>query len=269
MLQICKTTPGNDACMDCGERTPKWAVVNWGIVVCIRCSGHHRNMGVHISKVKSVNLDKWQPDEVRWMKRMGNAKAKEALEAKRKKSDPRPTPSTPDAELSDFLKKKYAELKYRGEKKPPSFKSWLKREEKRRKEAKEGKPKKEKKAKKEKKQQSEDSDSGCADSSDERATPVSPPKVKAKKVASRETPDILSFFDEGPSQNGRAASPPAETANATNGRKSKSPAPASPVTPAALSDASAASNKRGAFGNVTGDPTTVDTRKDALLSLFS
>jgi hypothetical protein len=43
---------------------PRWASWNLGIFVCIRCAGIHRNLGVHISKVKSVNLDSWTPVQV-------------------------------------------------------------------------------------------------------------------------------------------------------------------------------------------------------------
>ena len=35
-----------------------------GLFMCIRCAGIHRNLGVHISKVKSVNLDSWTPHQV-------------------------------------------------------------------------------------------------------------------------------------------------------------------------------------------------------------
>lgn len=43
---------------------PRWASWNLGIFLCIRCAGIHRNLGVHISKVKSVNLDTWTPEQV-------------------------------------------------------------------------------------------------------------------------------------------------------------------------------------------------------------
>jgi stromal membrane-associated protein len=43
---------------------PRWASWNLGIFLCIRCAGIHRNLGVHISKVKSVNLDSWTPEQV-------------------------------------------------------------------------------------------------------------------------------------------------------------------------------------------------------------
>jgi stromal membrane-associated protein len=44
---------------------PRWASWNLGIFVCITCAGIHRNLGVHISKVKSVNLDAWTPEQVK------------------------------------------------------------------------------------------------------------------------------------------------------------------------------------------------------------
>ena len=43
---------------------PRWASWNLGIFLCIRCAGIHRNLGVHITKVKSVNLDTWTPEQV-------------------------------------------------------------------------------------------------------------------------------------------------------------------------------------------------------------
>lgn len=43
---------------------PRWASWNLGVFVCIRCAGIHRNLGVHISRVKSVNLDQWTPEQI-------------------------------------------------------------------------------------------------------------------------------------------------------------------------------------------------------------
>lgn len=43
---------------------PRWASWNIGVFLCIRCAGIHRNLGVHISRVKSVNLDSWTPEQV-------------------------------------------------------------------------------------------------------------------------------------------------------------------------------------------------------------
>ena len=50
---------------------PRWASWNLGVFMCIRCAGIHRNLGVHVSRVKSVNLDSWTPEqiEVSWVGR--------------------------------------------------------------------------------------------------------------------------------------------------------------------------------------------------------
>lgn len=61
----------NKFCADCRRKSPSWASLNLGILICMKCSGIinffnnvgiHRGLGVHISKVKSVNLDKWPED---------------------------------------------------------------------------------------------------------------------------------------------------------------------------------------------------------------
>ncbi len=54
----------NKYCADCDAKGPRWASWNLGIFVCIRCAGIHRNLGVHISRVKSVNLDQWTAEQI-------------------------------------------------------------------------------------------------------------------------------------------------------------------------------------------------------------
>jgi Arf-GAP/coiled-coil/ANK repeat/PH domain-containing protein len=51
-LDILRCVPGNDVCADCGAVEPDWASLNLGILLCIECSGVHRNLGVQISKVR-------------------------------------------------------------------------------------------------------------------------------------------------------------------------------------------------------------------------
>ncbi|GME85103.1 unnamed protein product [Ambrosiozyma monospora] len=66
----------NRFCADCKtSKNPRWASWNLGIFICIRCSGIHRSMGTHISRVKSVDLDSWTDEQVKSMVKWGNAKA--------------------------------------------------------------------------------------------------------------------------------------------------------------------------------------------------
>lgn len=51
--------PGNGQCADCNYPNPDWASLNLGILMCIECSGVHRNLGSHVSKVRSLDLDGW------------------------------------------------------------------------------------------------------------------------------------------------------------------------------------------------------------------
>lgn len=63
---------GNKACCDCGSAEPKWASINLGITLCIACSGVHRSLGVHYSKVRSLTLDVWEPEVLRVLFELGN-----------------------------------------------------------------------------------------------------------------------------------------------------------------------------------------------------
>ena len=50
---------GNEACADCRSRLPRWASVNLGVFVCIKCSGQHRAIGTRYSRIRSTSLDDW------------------------------------------------------------------------------------------------------------------------------------------------------------------------------------------------------------------
>ena len=54
----------NKYCADCDSKGPRWASWNLGIFLCIRCAGIHRKLGVHITKVKSINLDQWTAEQI-------------------------------------------------------------------------------------------------------------------------------------------------------------------------------------------------------------
>ncbi|KAJ2747516.1 hypothetical protein GGI20_000505 [Coemansia sp. BCRC 34301] len=100
---------GNDRCVDCGKRAPEWAVINLGVLVCIDCSGIHRSLGVHVSKVRSIKLDNWEPELMQIMQRLGNHRVNHIYEAVEPKPD---EPTKPEQECPRDLKQPYVMQKY-------------------------------------------------------------------------------------------------------------------------------------------------------------
>eukprot|EP00008_Paramoeba_atlantica_P004491 CAMPEP_0201485766 /NCGR_PEP_ID=MMETSP0151_2-20130828/9880_1 /ASSEMBLY_ACC=CAM_ASM_000257 /TAXON_ID=200890 /ORGANISM="Paramoeba atlantica, Strain 621/1 / CCAP 1560/9" /LENGTH=429 /DNA_ID=CAMNT_0047870073 /DNA_START=157 /DNA_END=1443 /DNA_ORIENTATION=- len=72
--------PGNGLCADCNDANPEWASINIGVFICVNCSGIHRNLGVHISQVRSIILDDWEESFVETMEKNGNARSNAVLE---------------------------------------------------------------------------------------------------------------------------------------------------------------------------------------------
>ncbi|XP_012933483.1 arf-GAP with GTPase, ANK repeat and PH domain-containing protein 3 isoform X5 [Heterocephalus glaber] len=79
-VQAVRTVRGNSFCIDCDAPNPDWASLNLGALMCIECSGIHRHLGAHLSRVRSLDLDDWPPELLGVMTAMGNALANSVWE---------------------------------------------------------------------------------------------------------------------------------------------------------------------------------------------
>uniref|UniRef100_A0A8C8D042 Arf-GAP with coiled-coil, ANK repeat and PH domain-containing protein n=1 Tax=Oncorhynchus tshawytscha TaxID=74940 RepID=A0A8C8D042_ONCTS len=105
--------PGNKQCCDCGEPGPDWASINLGITLCIVCSGIHRSLGVHFSKVRSLTLDSWEPELVRLMCELGNTAINRIYEARIDEiTIKKPHPSSPRGDKESWIRSKFVEKKF-------------------------------------------------------------------------------------------------------------------------------------------------------------
>ncbi|XP_077074682.1 arf-GAP with GTPase, ANK repeat and PH domain-containing protein 2 isoform X5 [Siphateles boraxobius] len=71
-LQAIRNAKGNDLCVDCAAPNPTWASLNLGALICIECSGIHRNLGTHLSRVRSLDLDDWPSELTKVLSAIGN-----------------------------------------------------------------------------------------------------------------------------------------------------------------------------------------------------
>uniref|UniRef100_A0A6Q2Z2A9 Arf-GAP with coiled-coil, ANK repeat and PH domain-containing protein n=1 Tax=Esox lucius TaxID=8010 RepID=A0A6Q2Z2A9_ESOLU len=112
-LEEVQAIPGNRQCCDCGEPGPDWASINLGITLCIVCSGIHRSLGVHFSKVRSLTLDSWEPELVRLMCELGNTAINRIYEARiDEMTIKKPHPSSPRGDKESWIRSKYVEKKF-------------------------------------------------------------------------------------------------------------------------------------------------------------
>ncbi|KAF7978976.1 hypothetical protein HWV62_44227 [Athelia sp. TMB] len=120
MLRELVKRPENKVCADCKRNDPRWASWNIGVYLCIRCSGIHRGMGTHISKVKSIDLDTWTPEQMQSIEKWGNKRANMYWEAHLKSGH-----VPPDHKMESFIRSKYETRRWAQEGPPPADPSIL------------------------------------------------------------------------------------------------------------------------------------------------
>ncbi|XP_050538039.1 centaurin-gamma-1A isoform X2 [Daktulosphaira vitifoliae] len=99
--------PGNGQCADCSAPNPDWASLNLGILMCIECSGIHRNLGSHVSKVRSLDLDGWPPSNLKVMMAIGNDMANSVWEGNVRPNRTKPNPNSSREEKEQWIRNKY------------------------------------------------------------------------------------------------------------------------------------------------------------------
>ncbi|XP_055701088.1 arfGAP with SH3 domain, ANK repeat and PH domain-containing protein isoform X1 [Phlebotomus papatasi] len=111
VIRYVQNLPGNDQCCDCGSRNDvTWISLNFGVLVCIQCSGVHRDLGVHHSRIQSLTLDNLTTAHLLIARAMGNSQLNEVMEATLGKM--KLTPDSTMEERYDFIRAKYVAKRY-------------------------------------------------------------------------------------------------------------------------------------------------------------
>ncbi|XP_045181837.2 arf-GAP with SH3 domain, ANK repeat and PH domain-containing protein 2-like isoform X2 [Mercenaria mercenaria] len=103
--------PGNGVCCDCGAPDPKWLSTNLGVLICLECCGIHRNLGVHVSRTQSLEIDQLGTSQLLLARVIGNDNFNEVLEARLDRSS-KLKPDSPMKEREEFIKAKYVHHKF-------------------------------------------------------------------------------------------------------------------------------------------------------------
>ncbi|RHY93652.1 hypothetical protein DYB37_001026 [Aphanomyces astaci] len=97
----------NPSCADCDQRPAEWVSINIGVFLCIECSGIHRSLGSHVSKVRSLALDSWDMSLLTLLAHLGNAPVNAIWEAELAPGWTRPVATSPRPDKEKWIKAKY------------------------------------------------------------------------------------------------------------------------------------------------------------------
>uniref|UniRef100_A0AAY4D8G6 Small monomeric GTPase n=1 Tax=Denticeps clupeoides TaxID=299321 RepID=A0AAY4D8G6_9TELE len=105
-IQAIRNAKGNHLCVDCEAPNPTWASLNLGALICIECSGIHRNLGTHLSRVRSLDLDDWPRELTLVLSSIGNHMANSIWEGCTQGRH-KPTPDATREERESWIRAKY------------------------------------------------------------------------------------------------------------------------------------------------------------------
>lgn len=111
-LTMLYSIEGNGVCVDCGSKDPDWISKNLGILLCKSCSGIHRGLGTHISKVRSATLDRIDPYLLHFLKNIGNSLSNEVWLAKLEDMSPPKCHDSSREEIEKFTIRKYKDKEF-------------------------------------------------------------------------------------------------------------------------------------------------------------
>uniref|UniRef100_A0A3Q1EMY0 ArfGAP with GTPase domain, ankyrin repeat and PH domain 2 n=1 Tax=Acanthochromis polyacanthus TaxID=80966 RepID=A0A3Q1EMY0_9TELE len=118
-LQAIRNAKGNGLCVDCEAPNPTWASLNLGALICIECSGIHRNLGTHLSRVRSLDLDDWPGELTQVLAAIGNHMANSIWESCTQ-GRTKPTPNATREERESWIRAKYEQRAFVSPLQPPS-----------------------------------------------------------------------------------------------------------------------------------------------------
>ncbi|XP_029989344.1 arf-GAP with GTPase, ANK repeat and PH domain-containing protein 2-like [Sphaeramia orbicularis] len=118
-LQAIRNAKGNNFCVDCDAPNPTWVSLNLGALICIECSGIHRNLGTHLSRVRSLDLDDLPRELTLVLSAIGNHMVNSIWEA-RTMGHRKPSPDATREERESWIRAKYEQKLFVAPLPPPT-----------------------------------------------------------------------------------------------------------------------------------------------------